>query len=75
MEFYEEGHEAVFRSDAAECARQCMALLADEPRRQAIAAAGHARALRNGHYNERVMARILDAAIRKGARPLQGAGT
>ena len=63
MEFYEEGHEAVFRSDAAECARQCMALLADEPRRQAIAAADHARALRNGHYNEQVMARILEAAI------------
>ena len=75
LALYEEGREAVFWSDAAECAKQCMALLADEPRRKAIAAAGHARALRNGHYNERVMARILDAATGQGTRPLQGAGT
>ena len=74
LELYEDGREAVFWSDAAECAGQCLALLSDEPRRQAIAAAGHARALRNGHYNEQVMARILDAAIRQGTRPLQGAG-
>ena len=52
-----------------------MVLLADEPRRKAIAAAGHARALRNGHYNERVMARILDVATGQGTHPLQGAGT
>lgn len=74
LELYEEGCEAVFWRDAAECAEQCMALLADEPRRKAIAAAGHARALRNGHYNERVMARILEAAVGKGARPAQGTG-
>ena len=75
LELYEEGCEAVFWSDAAECAGQCMALLADEPRRKAIAAAGHARALRNGHYNEQVMARILDVATGQGTHPLQGAGT
>lgn len=69
---YEEGIEAVFWNDAAECAEQCRALLADEPRRKAIAAAGHARALRNGHYNERVMAEILDAAMGKGTIPAQG---
>lgn len=63
MELYEEVREAVFWSDAAECVGQCMALLADEPRRQAIAAASHARALHNGHYIEQVMARILEAAI------------
>lgn len=75
LALYEEGREAVFWSDAAECAEQCMALLADEPQRQAIAAAGHARALRNGHYNERVMARILEAAMGEHARPAQGTGT
>ena len=75
MELCEEGREAVFWSNAAECAGQCMALLADEARRKAIAAAGHARALRNGHYNERVMARILDVATGQGTRSLQGAGT
>lgn len=62
-ELYEEGLEAVFWKDAADCARQCLALLADELRRQAIAAAGHTRALHNGHYNERVMAKILNAAF------------
>ena len=74
LELYEEGREAMFWSDAAECAEQCKALLADEPRRKAIAAAGHARALRNGHYNEQVMARILEAAIGSDTRPAQSAG-
>ena len=74
LALYEEGREAVSWSDAAECAEQCKALLADEPRRKAIAAAGHARALRNGHYNEQVMARILEAAMGEHARPTQGTG-
>ena len=74
LELYEEGVEAVFWRDAAECAEHCRALLADEPRRKAIAVAGHARALRNGHYNERVMARILEAAIGRDTVPVQGAG-
>ncbi|MDE2464396.1 MAG: glycosyltransferase [Alphaproteobacteria bacterium] len=63
LALYEEGSEAVFWSDAAECAEQCRALLADEPRRRAIAAAGHARAQRNGHYNEQVMAKIIAAVL------------
>jgi hypothetical protein len=71
---YAEGIEAVFFDDAEECARLCHELLADEPRRKAIAAAGHARALRNGHYNERVMARILDEAIGRGTSPAQSVG-
>ncbi|MBU2788022.1 glycosyltransferase [Acidithiobacillus sp. YTS05] len=66
LELYEDGREAVFWSNAAECAEQCMALLADEPRRKIIAAAGHARALRNGHYNERVLAQVIDAAVGQG---------
>ena len=74
LALYEEGREAVFWRDAAECAEQCKALLADEPRRQAIAAAGHARALRNGHYNEQVMARILETALGRNAPSAHGSG-
>ena len=57
---YEDGREAVFWDDAAECAEQCFSLLGDEPRRLRIAAAGRARLLHNGHYNEVVMQRILN---------------
>lgn len=59
---YKEGEEALFWKDAAECAEMCRHALADETRRQAIAAAGHARLRANGHYNETVLASILDAA-------------
>ncbi len=69
LELYEEGREAVFWEDAAECAEQCLTLLADEARRKAIAAAGHARALRNQYYNEPVMTQILDAAFAKAMMP------
>jgi spore maturation protein CgeB len=56
---YAQGAEAVFWRDAEECAAQCRALLSDEPRRQAIARAGHERLRRNGHYNEGIMADLL----------------
>ena len=74
LELYEDGHEAVFWTNAVECAEKCMALLADASRRNAIAAAGHARAVRNGHYNEQVLARILDAGMGEHARRAQRAG-
>ena len=64
MELYKDAEEAVFWSDATECAEQCLALLADEPRRRKIARRGHERALKNGQYNEAVMAKILDEAQR-----------
>ena len=38
LALYRDGEEAMFWSDSAECARACQALLADEPRRQRIAA-------------------------------------
>lgn len=57
---YVEGEEAVFWSDADECARQCVALLADEPRRLAITEAGQERVFKNGFLNERVMGAVLD---------------
>jgi hypothetical protein len=66
MALYREDAEAVFWSDAAECAAKCHALLADEPRIRTIAAAGHARGLANGHYNEKAITQILAAAMEAG---------
>jgi hypothetical protein len=40
----------------------CRLALADDTRRQAIAAAGHQRVKKNGHYNEMILASILAAA-------------
>lgn len=60
---YREGAEALFWADARECAEVCLAALADEGRRARIALAGHQRFLRDGHRNERVMQRIVDAAL------------
>lgn len=63
---YREGEEAVFWRDATECAEVCAALLADEPRRDRLAQAGQRRYQRDGHHNERVMQRILHAALDEG---------
>jgi hypothetical protein len=60
---YKEDVEAVFWSDAAECAEKCHALLADDARRLRIAAAGHARARANAHTNEKALAQIIDAVV------------
>jgi spore maturation protein CgeB len=64
QQMYQEGTEAVFWSDARECAQQVLSLLSDEPRRQRMAQAGHARFLRNRHGNQDVMQMLLDAAWR-----------
>lgn len=63
-QMYEESVEAAFWSDARECAQQVLGLLADEPRRQGMAQAGHARFLRNRHSNQDVMQMLLDTAWR-----------
>ena len=60
VEFYEDGVEAVFWEDSAECARRCQELLASPESIARIAAAGHARCLANGTMNEPVMQSILD---------------
>lgn len=62
LAMYREGEEALFWDDAAECAAQCRAVLADEARRAAIAAAGQRRVRQNGHYNETILAAIVDHA-------------
>jgi len=65
MGMYEDGVEAMFWSNAAECARHCHALLADEARRTAMAARGHQRFLRNGHGNEAIIASLLETLYRE----------
>lgn len=60
LALYQEGEEAVFWNDAEECAAICKALLVDEQRRAQISSRGHVRAIRNGHFNEPLMATILD---------------
>jgi len=64
MGMYQDGIEAVFWSDATECARHCRELLADEPRRAAIAARGHRRFVQNGHGNEAIIAGLLETMYR-----------
>ncbi len=59
--FYREGEEAVFWSDSVECADACKALLADEPRRARIAAAGRKRSLENGFTSENLIRKVIGA--------------
>jgi hypothetical protein len=59
---YVEGHEALFWSDAEECAEMCQFALEDEARRQVIAKAGHQRVKINGNYNETILSNILISA-------------
>jgi len=62
-DMYEEGVEAVFWSDAKECAEKCRWLLANEDLRAAIAAKGHIKAIANQTFNEPSMKRILERAF------------
>jgi hypothetical protein len=56
---YEEGKEALFWSDAVECASICKLALADEDSRQAITKAGRERVIRNGQFNEVILSKII----------------
>jgi hypothetical protein len=56
---YRDGVEAVLFRDADECADLCLSLLRDEARLREMAAAGHARALQNGRFNENMVEEIL----------------
>jgi hypothetical protein len=64
LAMYQEGVDAVFWSTPDECAHRCRDLLADEPRRAAIAAAGHRRVHSNRHFNEPTMGTVLGALQR-----------
>ncbi len=57
---YQEGVEAVFWSDAAECARQCQALLQDDALREQIRLAGQQRVMQLHAGNEDVGRKILN---------------
>ncbi|MBB4396207.1 glycosyltransferase [Bradyrhizobium sp. ERR14] len=59
MDMYNDGEEAVFWKDAAECADVCLNLLNDPQRLTAIAKAGHERALKNGNFNENLISSVL----------------
>ena len=63
-ELYDEGHEALFWSDADECARVCHQLLESPELRIAISRAGRLRCIANGHLNERVVSRAVGEAIK-----------
>ena len=65
QEMYKEGVEAVFWSDAAECARQCNMLLSNDTLREQIRAAGMLRVRSLNVGNEEVCRRILDAFLRQ----------
>ena len=60
-ERFREDEEAVFFSDIEECAAKIRRYLPDEAARTRIAAAGHARAVRDGYGNDAQVARILAA--------------
>ena len=63
QELYVEGEEALFWSGLEECAAVCLDVLGDEPRRLRIAAAGHARVVSHGYYNQNVMKSLVDRAL------------
>jgi spore maturation protein CgeB len=63
LSMYREGEEALFWSDASECAAKCRYALEDEVRRAAIAKAGCKRIRTNGHYNEIILQSIINFAL------------
>lgn len=66
-----EDEEAVFFSDIEECAAKIRRYLPDEAARARIAAAGQARAVRDGYHNDAQVERILErvrAMLRRAAQ-------
>ncbi len=69
LALYEEDREAVFWDGPEECAAKCLALLADDIRRQAVAAAGQRRYLTSPWRNMQVVQSVLEAASRSDSTP------
>ncbi|WOJ89107.1 glycosyltransferase [Methylocapsa polymorpha] len=67
LAMYKDGEEAVFFDGPDECADLCLALLANPERIKQIAAAGFNRVRQNGDFNEKLLAKILDAAAKPSA--------
>ncbi|MGC4062603.1 MAG: glycosyltransferase [Aquabacterium sp.] len=63
LALYQEGQDAAFWSDARECIAVCTRLLANEPLRRQMMANGQARHLASLHRNERMLSRVMDAAM------------
>ncbi|WP_395664787.1 glycosyltransferase [Methylocella sp.] len=64
LDMYVDGEEAVFFDDADECADRCLELLKTPEKIAAIAAAGHRKVVRNGDFNEILLTRIVDHALK-----------
>jgi spore maturation protein CgeB len=62
LQRFREDEEAVFFSNFDECARKIRRYLHDEPARSRIAAAGQARALRDGYHNDHQVSLIVARA-------------
>ncbi|SFS15696.1 Glycosyl transferases group 1 [Granulicella pectinivorans] len=62
MQRFEEDVEAVFFTGIDECVAKIRKYLPDEEARTRIAAAGHARGVRDGYYNDRQEALIVERA-------------
>ena len=64
---FEAGTEVVTYTDADDCTAQIEALLADEPRRAAVAAAGQARTRREHTWRDRIerLDQLLESRLRK----------
>lgn len=60
LQRFVEDEEAVFFEGIEECAAKIVRYLPDEASRSRIAAAGHARAVRDGYSNDAQVGRILD---------------
>jgi spore maturation protein CgeB len=69
LALYEEDREAVFWTGPEECAAKCLALLADDSWRQAVAAAGRQRYLSNPWQNMKVIESILNTAAPSSLAP------
>ena len=63
LKMYTEGIEALFWSDAIECAQVCKWAIDHESEAKAIALAGHTRFIKNKHGNDDIMNAIIQAAI------------
>jgi spore maturation protein CgeB len=62
MQRFREDEEAVFFSTIEECVEKIRRYLPDETARTRIAAAGHARAVRDGYHNDRQVGLIVERA-------------
>lgn len=69
---YKEGIEAVFWSDADECAAVCHELLLDEQKRERIRAAGYERVRVLGNGHEDVGRRVMDRLREPGVFAFEG---